>query len=24
MFEPWGNLDEGSPLANIQKIVEKQ
>jgi len=24
MFEPWGNLAEGIPLANTQKIVEKQ
>jgi len=24
MFEPVGNLAEGSPQSNIQKIVEKQ
>jgi len=24
MFEPGGNLAEGSPQSNIQKIVEKQ
>jgi len=24
MFETWGNLAEGSPLANTQKIVGKQ
>jgi len=24
MFEPGENLAEGSPLANTQKIVEKQ